>query len=78
MKSLILALLRFYKRTSFFHNHIFKTLTMSSSVCLFTPTCSEYMYQAIEKYGATKGLYLGTKRLLRCHPWSRGGHDPVK
>ena len=45
--------------------------------CLFTPTCSEYTYQAIEKHGILRGVYLGVKRLLRCHPFSPGGYDPV-
>ncbi|WP_025374851.1 membrane protein insertion efficiency factor YidD [Advenella mimigardefordensis] len=45
--------------------------------CRFTPTCSAYMEQAINTHGAGKGLWLGTKRLCRCHPFSQGGHDPV-
>ncbi len=46
---------------------------------MYTPTCSEYGYQAIEKYGVVKGVYLGTLRVLRCNPWfGKGGHDPVK
>lgn len=45
--------------------------------CKFTPSCSEYMGQAIERFGATKGLVLGTKRFLRCHPFSKGNFDPV-
>jgi len=45
--------------------------------CRFEPTCSEYMAQAIEKKGIAKGLFLGIRRLLRCHPFSRGGFDPV-
>jgi len=46
-------------------------------ICGYTPTCSEYAYQAIEKYGLLKGIWLGTKRLLRCTPWHAGGHDPI-
>ncbi|MDA2936896.1 membrane protein insertion efficiency factor YidD [Acidobacteria bacterium AH-259-A15] len=45
--------------------------------CRFHPSCSEYMYEAIDKFGVTQGTYLGVKRLLRCHPWNPGGVDPV-
>ena len=45
--------------------------------CRFSPTCSQYAIDAINKYGAFKGLFLGTKRIVRCHPWCAGGHDPV-
>ena len=45
--------------------------------CRFYPTCSAYMYTAIEIHGAFKGFWLGLKRLLRCQPFSRGGYDPV-
>jgi uncharacterized protein len=45
--------------------------------CRFTPTCSVYAYQAIEKYGAFKGFFLSVRRLSKCHPWHDGGHDPV-
>jgi len=47
-------------------------------VCRYTPTCSEYTYQAIEKYGVLKGSLMGFGRILRCNPFSKGGHDPVK
>ncbi|MEK6321418.1 MAG: membrane protein insertion efficiency factor YidD [Acidobacteriota bacterium] len=46
--------------------------------CRFTPTCSEYAMQAIQKYGALRGVYLGARRLLRCHPFRPGGYDPVQ
>ena len=46
--------------------------------CRFYPTCSEYTKQAVEKYGALKGLYLGLIRILKCHPFHRGGYDPLK
>lgn len=46
--------------------------------CRFTPTCSEYAMQAVDKYGAARGSWMALKRLLRCNPFCRGGHDPVK
>lgn len=45
--------------------------------CRFTPTCSQYAVEAVDRYGAWKGLWLTIRRLGRCHPWGGSGHDPV-
>ena len=46
--------------------------------CRFLPTCSEYTRDSIVKFGLVKGGWLGLKRILKCHPWGKGGHDPIK
>lgn len=68
MKTLALALIRFYKRF---------ISPVLPSACRFEPTCSVYTYQAIEKYGVLKGGWMGVKRISRCHPLHPGGYDPV-
>ena len=69
MKRLLLAILRFYRR---------QISPLHPPSCRFSPTCSAYAVEAIEKYGAAKGGWLALRRLLRCHPFHRGGyHDPV-
>lgn len=72
MKRILLFLLKIYKK---YISPIFKSIGIE---CKYYPTCSEYMRQAIEKYGALKGTFLGIKRLLRCNPFSKGGYDPLK
>ena len=46
--------------------------------CRFLPTCSEYTKEAIIKFGLIKGTSLGFKRIIKCHPWGKSGHDPIK
>ncbi|MGI6133805.1 MAG: membrane protein insertion efficiency factor YidD [Christensenellales bacterium] len=69
MKYLCKKLILFYKR--------FISPALGAS-CIYTPTCSMYTYDAIEKYGAVRGILKGVKRILRCNPFMKGGFDPVK
>jgi len=78
MKKLVLKLIRFYQQTKIFHGPLLKALYLSDSSCRFNPSCSQYCYQAINKYGIIKGGFIGLKRILKCHPWSKGGPDPLK
>ncbi len=67
MKKLILYAIKIYQKISRF----------TPPVCRFSPTCSEYTKQAIIKFGVMKGIWLGIKRISKCHPLHEGGFDPV-
>lgn len=77
MKIVILKFIRFYQKTELFRGALAKQLFLTESACRFTPTCSDYTYEAVKKYGAMKGLSIGLKRIIRCHPWNQGGYDPL-
>ena len=68
MKTLLLLLISFYRAA---------ISPMLPPSCRYVPTCSAYAMEAIEKYGAAKGGWLALKRILRCHPFHKGGYDPV-
>ncbi len=68
MKTLLLYLVRAYRY--FVSPHL-------GQHCRYTPSCSQYALDAVQNHGAVKGGWLSVKRVLRCHPWHRGGYDPV-
>ena len=69
MKRLLLAVIRFYQRS--ISSHL-------GPSCRFIPTCSQYAYEAISRYGVIKGSFMAIARILRCNPFHPGGYDPVK
>jgi putative membrane protein insertion efficiency factor len=69
MQTVLIALLKGYK--------LFLSPWLPSA-CRYRPTCSEYMLEAITAHGALRGVWLGLKRLGRCHPFHEGGYDPVR
>ncbi len=69
MKYIFIGLVKFYRK--------FLSPLKKKSSCIYIPTCSQYALTAFEKYGTIKGLRLTVKRILRCHPFAKGGYDPV-
>jgi len=78
MRKFILASIRLYQKFFSFDSGIFKVFSSSAPACRYEPSCSQYTYEAVSRYGTVKGLFLGLKRLLHCHPGFPGGFDPVK
>ena len=70
IKRVLIGLIKFYRK--------FISPIKGNTHCRFTPTCSMYAIEALEKYGVIKGTYLSVRRILRCHPFSKhSGYDPV-
>ncbi len=76
MKKISLSLIKFYQKTISPDHGVLKK-AFPYGFCRFSPTCSEYSYEAIERFGVLKGVSLGFWRILRCNPFSRGGKDLV-
>ena len=68
MRRLVMLLIRGYQR---FVSPLFPPC------CRYRPSCSQYTLEAVRKYGSIRGIWLGTLRILRCHPFAKGGYDPV-
>lgn len=82
MSNLFLNLIKIYQKTKPFRVLVFNNLPLFSvplatNTCRYTPSCSQYASESFDKHGVIKGLFLSTKRLFKCHPWSKGGIDPV-
>lgn len=74
---LVVRLIKFYQKTISFDHGFFKVF-YPHGYCRFNPTCSQYGVDAISKHGLIKGGAMTAWRILRCNPWNKGGHDPVK
>ncbi len=68
MKTFLLFLIRFYRAY---------ISPLKPPCCRFTPTCSEYALEAVKRYGPWKGMWLSVKRIAKCHPFHKGGYDPL-
>ena len=77
MKKIVISLIKSYQRTNFFSLPVFKTFFLTDASCRYSPTCSDYTLEAVERFGTAKGLLLGLRRIISCHPFSKGGFDPV-
>lgn len=68
VRTALMALVRFYRAA---------ISPWTPAACRYDPTCSAYMLEALEKHGALRGGWMGTRRIMRCHPWGGSGYDPV-
>lgn len=76
-KKILVDIIKIYQKTFPITDSASRSLGLVQTSCKYQPTCSNYMIEAINKYGAGKGLLLGIKRILKCNPLTKGGYDPV-
>ncbi len=69
MKNVLIQIIKVYRK--------YISPLKGRPTCIYYPTCSQYAIEALEKYGVVKGTYLAVRRILRCHPFHKGGYDPV-
>jgi putative membrane protein insertion efficiency factor len=77
LQKTVLKLIGLYQKSLLIDNPIRKMFLPGDSVCRFQPTCSNYMYESVQKHGTIKGVMYGLYRIVRCNPWSKGGFDPI-
>lgn len=76
LKRILLLTIRAYQKTLSFDHGIVGMIS-GERFCRFHPSCSQYTYEAVDRLGVVRGLWLGFRRIIRCHPWNPGGYDPV-
>ncbi len=69
LTNFVVSLINFYK---------YLISPLLGNNCRYLPTCSEYTKESVKKFGIISGVWLGLKRIIRCHPWGKGGYDPIK
>jgi putative membrane protein insertion efficiency factor len=69
LTNFVVSLINFYK---------YLISPLLGNNCRYLPTCSEYIKESVKKFGIISGVWLGLKRIIRCHPWGKGGYDPIK